>query len=61
MAKRKYQIEVLFSTPVYVTVKANDVYDAMAIAEVDATEVFRKNLDEGMLGVSDFYCEVQTP
>lgn len=61
MAKRKYQIEVLFSTPVYVTVKANDVYDAMDIAEVDATEIFRKNLDEGMLGVSDFYCEAQTP
>ena len=61
MAKKKFKIEVVFSTPVYVTVLASNKYDAMDIAEVDATEVFRKNLDEGMLGVSDFYCEVQTP
>ena len=60
-SKEKYEIEVLFITPINVTVKAEDADEAMDLAESEATEIFKENLDKGLLGVSDFYCEAQTP
>ena len=59
--KKEYEIEVMFSTPIYVKVEARDLDDAMAYAEQDATEIFREQLDRGLLGISDFDCEAQTP
>lgn len=59
--KKEYEIEVLFSTPIYVKVEAKDVDEAMEYAEQDATEIFQDQLDGGLLGVSDFDCEAQTP
>lgn len=59
--KKEYEIEVMFSTPIYVKVEAEDVDEAMEYAEQDATEIFRDQLDRGLLGVSDFDCEAQTP
>ena len=62
MAKTKtYHIEVLFTLPVMVTVKAEDLDDAFDKAEVKASEEFRENLDKGLYGVSDFDCDAQTP
>ena len=61
MKKKKYNIEVVFSTPVYVTVEAEDVCEAMDEAEYQASQIFISNLNEGLLGQSDFYCEAQTP
>lgn len=47
MAKTKtYHIEVLFTLPVMVTVKAEDLDDAFDKAEVKASEEFRENLDK---------------
>lgn len=59
--KKKYEIEVVFSTSIYVNVEAEDKYDAMDIAEDLAAEEFRDKLDSGLLGTSDFDCEAQTP
>lgn len=59
--KKKYGIEVVFSTSIFVKVEAEDVIDAMDIAEDLAAEEFRNKLDSGLLGTSDFDYEAQTP
>lgn len=61
MAKKKYHISVVFTTTIETDVRAEDLDDAMAEAECKTTEDFRKLLDDGLLGVSDFTCEAQTP
>lgn len=59
--KKKYYISVVFATTIETEVKAEDLNDAMSEAEDKATEEFRKLLDEGYLGTSDFTCEAQEP
>ena len=59
--ENSYTIEVVFSTPVTVTVLAEDVDEAMDTAEWEATKVFQEMIDSGMLGIADFECEAQTP
>ena len=61
MAKKKFKIEVVFSTPVYVTVLASDKYEAMDLAEDKASVEFERLLNDGLLGTSDFTYEAQTP
>lgn len=61
MAKKKYNIDVVFSTSVYVSVMAKDLDEAMDKAEYKASKEFRDLLDDGLLGASDFTCEAQTP
>ena len=59
--KKKYTIEVVFSTPITVNVEAQDVDEAMEIAEYEADLTFSDLLDRGLLGTSDFDCSAQTP
>lgn len=61
MRKKKYTIEVVFSTPITVNVEAQDVDEAMEIAEYEADLTFSDLLDRGLLGTSDFDCSAQTP
>ena len=61
MKKKKYTIEVVFSTPITVNVEAKDLDEAMDIAEYEADLTFSDLLDNGMLGTSDFDCCAQTP
>jgi len=55
-----YTIEVVFSTPVIVTVLAEDFDEAMDTAEWEATKIFQEMIDSGKLGIADFDCEAQT-
>lgn len=55
-----YTIEVVFSTPVTVTVLAEDFDEAMDTAEWEATKIFQEMIDSGKLGTADFDCEAQT-
>ena len=57
----EYEVEVVFSTSVFVTVMAEDADEAMDTAEFEATKLFRRKLNDGALGVSDFDCEAQEP
>lgn len=59
--KKKYEIEVVFSTSIYVNVEGSDIDDAMETAEYHASKKFEDRLNSGLLGTSDFYCEAQTP
>lgn len=59
--ENSYTIEVVFSTPVTVTVLAEDVDEAMDTAEWEATKVFQEMIDSGTLEIADFNCEAQTP
>jgi hypothetical protein len=52
---------VVFSTSVYAKVRASDKYEAMDLAEDQASKEFEKLLNDGLLGTSDFSYEVQTP
>lgn len=61
MKPDKYTIEVMFSMPITVTVYATDEDDAMDKAEYKASEQFRDQINAGLLGAADFYCEAQTP
>lgn len=56
MERRKYDMAVDFTTTLYVTVYASDIDDAKDKAELKASEEFEENLNEGLLGSSDFYC-----
>ncbi len=59
--KKKYTIEVVFSTPITVDVEANDIDEAMDIAEYEADLTFSDMLDNKMLCTGDFDCCAQTP
>lgn len=61
MKERTYEIEVVFSTSIYVSVDAEDIDEAMETAEYLASKKFANKIDGGMLKASDFYCEAQTP
>ena len=61
MRKKKYTVEVVFSTSLFVDVMAKDVDDAKDKAELEADLQFSDQLDRGLLGTSDFSCEAQTP
>lgn len=61
MSKKKFKMEVVFSTSVYVTVSAKDLDEARELAEEKASEEFEEDLNDGLYGSSDFTCEVQTP
>ena len=61
MRKYEYDVEVVFSVPINVTVKANDKYEAMDIAEDMAYDIFKKEFSEGKIVFSDFDYEAQTP
>lgn len=61
MSLNEYDVPVNFTTTIDVTVKAQSRYDAMCKAEELATETFRKYLDDGLLGMSDFIPEAQEP
>ena len=61
MRKKKYNMEVVFSTSVFVDVMATDLDDARDKAEWEADLIFSDQLDKGLLGTSDFTCEAQTP
>ena len=61
MTKKSYTIEVVFSTSVYATVRASNKYEAMDLAEDQASKEFEKLLNDGLLGTSDFSYEAQTP
>ena len=61
MNKKLYEIEVVVSTSIYVSVEAEDVDEAMDIAEYQASKKFEDKLYGGLLEASDFYCEAQTP
>lgn len=58
---KEYIISVNFTTTYEVTVEAEDETEARDFAGTQATEIFREELDEGLLGVSDFICEPQEP
>ena len=59
--KKKYTIEVVFSTPITVNVEAEDLDDAMALAEYEADLTLSDMLDNKMLCTGDFDCCAQTP
>lgn len=59
--KKKYSVEVMFATPITVSVYAEDADKAMDMAEEKASEEFERLLNAGLLGTSDFYAEAQTP
>jgi hypothetical protein len=61
MKNKKYTIEVVFTTPITVTVQADDVDDAMSEAEYEASKVFATLMTTGELYPEDFECEAQTP
>ena len=61
MRKKKYTVEVVFSTSLFVDVMAKDVDDAKDKAELEADLQFSDQLDRGLLGTSDFSCEAQEP
>ena len=61
MKESEYEIEVVFSTSVYIPVKAFDTQTAMEKAEDEAYDKFNKMLQSGELGSGDFYYEAQTP
>lgn len=62
MAKnKKFNVEVVFSTSILVPVYAEDADEAMDKAEYKASEIFEKQLNNGLYGASDFDCEAQTP
>lgn len=61
MKLHKYDVEVVFSTPVTVTVQAEDEEDAMAEAEYQAQRVFATMMAEGSLYPRDFDCNAQCP
>lgn len=56
---KEYIIPANFTTTYQITVKAEDETEAMALAATQATEIFREELYKGLLGVSDFVCELQ--
>ena len=57
----EYIIPVNFTTTYQITVKAEDEGEARDLAGTEASELFQKDLDEGLLGTSDFVCEPQEP
>ena len=59
MGKKKYEIEVVFSTSICVDVYADDIDEAKDKAEYDASEVFEQHLNDGLLGSGDFTAEAQ--
>lgn len=61
MTKKNYTIEVVFSTSVYAKVQAFDEYEAMGLAEDQASKEFEKLLNDGLLGTSDFRYIARTP
>ena len=54
-----YTIPVNFTTTYQITVEAKNETEAMALVATQVTEIFREELDKGLLGVSDFVCELQ--
>lgn len=61
MKENTYEIEVVFAIPIVVSVKAEDIEEAMETAEYHASKKFKDKLDGGELEASDFYCEAQMP
>lgn len=62
MAKTKnYDIEVLCSTIINVSVKAEDLDHAMGEAEYQAGREFLRRLLNNEYKLEDFYFEAQTP
>ena len=55
----KYTIPVNFIATYWITVDANNEYEARDLAETEASELFQEDLDNGLLGTSDFACESQ--
>lgn len=58
---KEYTIPVNFTTTYWTTVEAEDETRAKELAEEQATAEFEEDLNEGMLGTSDFACEAQDP
>ena len=58
---KEYIIPVNFITTYQITVEAEDETEARDLAGTQVTEIFREELDEGLLGVSDFVCDPQEP
>ena len=61
MSKTEYDVEVVFSISIPITVRANSVEEAMDRAEFLAAQQFEKDLNNGMYGINDFDYEAQTP
>lgn len=58
---KEYIIPVNFTTTYWITVDAEDEGEARDLAGTEASELFQKDLDEGLLDTSDFACEPQEP
>lgn len=61
MKERTYEVEVVFSTSIFVSVTAEDVDEAMDLAEYEAAKKFEDKLYSNALEASDFDYEAQTP
>lgn len=61
MSKSEYDVEVVVSIPINVTVRAYGKDEAMDIAENMAYDIFKEDLVSGDLKAGDFNYEAQTP
>ena len=59
--KKKYDVMVVFTTTLSVSVEAEDADEAMDTAEYHAQKEFAYLLDNGKLYSADFTCEAQEP
>lgn len=59
--KESYLIPVNFTITYTMSVIARNETAAKEKAEKNATELFEDDLNEGLLGTSDFACEAQDP
>lgn len=59
--KKTYTVDVVFTTTVNTVVSAEDVDEAMDIAECEASKFFSEYLENGLYSPSDFDYEAQTP
>lgn len=58
---KRYKVPVNFTTTYWITVNAEDEGEARDLAGTEASELFQEDLNEGLLGTSDFVCEPQEP